>query len=143
MQAFMRAISMDVLPNTPQHTVIFNYGLGDAQVSWLGCHTIARSAGASMYASNVREGNETLSGFPFITDATILTALGDNLIQGWNFGAPQAPFVNIPPNKATDAHELVRRTPTAQLQMATFFWQGQIINACNGTCFINSTTEYL
>jgi hypothetical protein len=84
-----------------------------------------------------------LSGFSFISDDTVLSASGANLIQGWNFGALPAPFINIPPNSSTDAHELVRRTPTAQQQMATFFWQGKIINACNGTCFINSTTEYL
>lgn len=81
LQAFVRAISREPLPNTPPHTIIFEYGLGDAQVSWLGCQTIARSAGSSMFASNVREGNETLSGFPFVSDTTVLSGVGNNLIQ--------------------------------------------------------------
>jgi hypothetical protein len=98
LQNYMRAISIDPLPNTPPHTIIFHYGMGDAQVSWLGCHTIARSAGASMFASNVRwgmpalrvvvdatqvhhgllsrVGNETLSGFNFYPDDAVVTGTG-------------------------------------------------------------------
>ena len=39
-------------------------GLGDAQVSWLGCQTLARSTGQiSMFQSNAREGNETFFGY--------------------------------------------------------------------------------
>lgn len=30
------------------------YGLADAQVTWLGAHTMARSVGASIFQSNVR-----------------------------------------------------------------------------------------
>jgi len=122
------------LPNTPSHRSIWHYGLGDAQVSWLGAHAIALSAGASMYASNVREGNETLTQFNLIADSTVLTT--GNLIMGFDYGLPQVPFVNIPPNDGYDAHECPRRTPEAQQQMAHFFITGEIINTCNGACTV-------
>lgn len=53
-----------------------------AQVTWLGQQSIARSAGAFMYSSNVAEGNETLSGYQFISDSTVLTTPGQHLVQG-------------------------------------------------------------
>jgi hypothetical protein len=130
---YLHAISRSPLPNTPAHTVVFNYGLGDSQVSWLGCHTLARSVGATMFVSNVAEGNESLAEFPQVPDTTVLGQY-QHVVQGWDFGAPQVPFVNIPPNEATDTHEFTRRAPTSQAQMAHFFYTGQIINACGGPC---------
>jgi len=51
--------------------VVMHYGVGDAQVNWLGAHSLARSAGASMYASNVPVRNQTIEpglGFPLLGD---------------------------------------------------------------------------
>lgn len=125
--------------NTP-HQVLIHYGLGDAQVSWLGAHIEARSVtqgGAFMYRSNVREGNETLYGFDFI-DSDDTVEPGGNAIQGYDWGAPVAPFVNRPPSKATDAHEKPRRDPRAQEMMNLFFRTGQVKNECAGPC-VNKT----
>ena len=74
------------LPGTPSHRVIHHYGLGDHQVTWLGCHAIAASTGAAMFASNVREGNETLSYFAPVPDSAVLTT--GNAIVGVDFGFP-------------------------------------------------------
>jgi hypothetical protein len=74
------------LPGTPSHRVIHHYGLGDHQVTWLGCHAIAASTGAAMFASNVREGNETLSYFDTVPDSAVLTT--GNAIVGVDFGFP-------------------------------------------------------
>lgn len=131
---YLHHISRDPLPNTPGHTVIGHYGLGDAQVTWLGMLTIGRSIGAHMFESNVREGNETLFGFPFIKDTDTLSTPGQHLIQGWDFGAPQVPFVNVPAPRATDAHEKPRRTLTAQEQTHRFLTEGVVYNACGGAC---------
>jgi hypothetical protein len=131
---YLHHITRDPLPGTPLHTVIFHYGLGDAQVNWLGTEFLARSTDAHMFESNVREGNETFFGYTMIGDDDILTQPGQNLIQGWDFGAPLAPFVNIPPNSTTDTHEKTRRTITAQTQMHRFFTEGVIFNACGGPC---------
>lgn len=138
--AYQRGISIDPLPNTPAHTIVYNYGIGDAQVTWLGAHTIARGAGAKMYASNVRVANETLSGFEFIPDDTVLTAVGDNLILGFQFpGTLPVPFINIPAAESTDVHGKVHKTPQSVSQRAQFFWRGQIVNPCGGPCISNFT----
>lgn len=129
---YIDAISLNLLPNTPKHNVIMHYGLGDEQVSWLGMHLIARSTDAHMFAGNVKEGNETLYGFPFENDTAVLTDA--NLVQGYDYGLPVVPFVNTPPTYKTDAHEFPRRTPSAQQQMHTFFTTGNIVNYCKGPC---------
>ena len=121
-----------VLPGTPSHRAVWHYGLGDAQVTWLGCHTVSRSASASMFASNVREGNESLAYFPSVADDAVLTS--GNLVMGFDFGFPVVPFVNVPPNDGHDAHECPRRAPAAQAQMKRFFETGEIVNTCGGAC---------
>ncbi len=122
----------NTLPGTPSHRVIWHHGLGDAQVSWLGAHAIALSAGAVMFKSNVAEGNETLSQFTFVEDAAVVTS--GCAIVGFDYGFPIVPFQNTPPTNGIDAHECPRRTPAAQAQMAHFFFTGEIINTCGGAC---------
>eukprot|EP00047_Mylnosiga_fluctuans_P021609 m.106925 g.106925 ORF g.106925 m.106925 type:complete len:638 (+) comp8960_c0_seq3:39-1952(+) len=134
---YLSHVSADPLPNTPAHRIITHYGVGDAQVSWLGMYILARSVNASMYSSNVRVANETLFGFNYVSDNTVLTE--GNLIQGWRFtGVPNPPLINIPPDKATDTHERPRRTKTAQAQTHRFLATGEIYNACGGPCVDNS-----
>ena len=87
-----------------------------------------------MFASNAVEGNETLSYFRTVPDATVLTT--GNAVMGIDFGFPTVPFVNIPPSAGPDAHECPRRTPAAQAQMARFFATGEIANTCGGTCVL-------
>lgn len=82
---YMHHVSRDLLPNTPGHRVLLHYGLGDAQVTWLGGMLLGRSIGAHMYTSNVREQKEDLFGSEMINDHTVLTG-NESLIQGWNFG---------------------------------------------------------
>ena len=120
------------LPATPAHRAIFHYGLGDAQVTWLGAHAVALSAGAAIFASNAREGNETLDHFIAVADDAILTS--GNLVMGFDYGFPAVPFINVPPSDGFDAHECPRRTPAGQAQMAHFFETGEIINTCGGKC---------
>ena len=120
------------LPNTPAHRAIFHYGLGDAQVTWLGAHAVALSAGASIYASNAREGNETLGQFAAVADDAVLTE--GSLIMGFSYDYPVVPFINVPPDTGFDAHECPRRTPAAQEQMHRFFTSGEIANTCGGEC---------
>ena len=49
------------------------------QVTWLGAHAIALTAGAVMYSSQRREGNESLSEFTLVSDDTIVRS--GNVIQ--------------------------------------------------------------
>jgi hypothetical protein len=128
-------MSSGTLPNTPAHRVIMHYGLGDHQVTWLGAHAIAMSAGCKMFQSNVHEGNETLAQFVKVADSDVLR--DGNLIMGFDFGFPVNPFVNQPPTSGPDAHECPRRAPEGQQQMAHFFETGEIINTCGGACVLN------
>jgi hypothetical protein len=85
-----------------------------------------------MFQSNVREGNETLVGFPFVNDNAVLTS--GSVVVGWDFGSPTVPFVNLPPSKEYDTHEDPRRTTTAQEMTHLFLTQGLIKNVCGGAC---------
>ncbi|ETO07439.1 hypothetical protein RFI_29953 [Reticulomyxa filosa] len=130
-------MSDDPFPATPKHSVLIHYGLGDAQVSWLGAEEIGRALNAYMFESNVAEYNETLFGFQFIPDSKVINVTqfpGSHLIQGWNFNEPQVPFVNRPPDCADDTHEFTRRQATAIQANHVFWTQGLIYNACNGSC---------
>jgi len=112
------------LPNTPSHRAIWHYGLGDAQVTWLGAHALALSAGAVMFKSQTSVGNESLAHFSFVPDDAVLTS--GNAIVGFDYGFPTVPFVNVPPTDGIDAHECPRRTPSAQEMMAHFFITGAL-----------------
>lgn len=78
------------LPNTPSHRAIWHYGMGDAQVSWLGAHALALSSGAVMFASQPSVGNESLGHFSFVPDDAVLTT--GNAIVGFDYGFPTVPF---------------------------------------------------
>jgi len=125
---YMDAITGDPLPDTPVKTVLMNYGLGDAQVSWLGCHTLARSLNSSMFSGNVREDYEILFGFG-LADSTNGATSG-SVVVGFNFSAPTVPQTNIPPNSSFDTHECTRRDPRGMLQIHTFFSTGVIVDPC-------------
>jgi hypothetical protein len=70
---FMRSLSQSPLPNTAPHEVLLQYGLGDAQVSWLAAQAIARSADAVMYSSNAQEHEEKFFGFEMLSDEMVVT----------------------------------------------------------------------
>ena len=78
------------LPGTPSHRAIWHYGLGDAQVTWLGAHALALSAGAVMFQSQPAVGNESLAHFSFVPDDAVLTT--GNAIVGFDYGFPTVPF---------------------------------------------------
>ncbi|KAL5466810.1 hypothetical protein EMCRGX_G030960 [Ephydatia muelleri] len=139
--AYMASITQNPLPGTPTHTVLYQYGLGDAQVNLLGLYSVARSAGAVMFESNVREQfylsdgeivTESLFGFSFIPDNATVTK--GAVAVGFSCGAPPEPTDNIPPNKDFDTHNGPRETKSAQDQMYLFFEYGEIHNLCAGPC---------
>jgi hypothetical protein len=79
-------IAAPVDARTPAHRIVSHYGLGDHQVTWLGAHAVARTAGAAIFASNVREGNESLAYFDSVPDDAVLTQ--GSLTMGFDFGFP-------------------------------------------------------
>jgi len=129
---YMSSINKDPLPNTQPHDVLLHYGLGDAQVTWLAAHAIARSVDAVMYSSSAKENNEHFFGVELLADNVNVT--GRSGIQGWDYGSAQAPLFNVPPSEDGDTHECPRRDDRAQVQMGQFFLTGVISNVCGGTC---------
>ena len=132
---YLRAISAAPLPGTPAHRVVFQHGLADAQVTWLGVRYASYSTGARMFASNAGQGNESLAHFTRVPDAAVVS--DGNLAMTWDFNSPAwaQPLVNLPPvNSSADTHGWTRQQPTAQAQMAEFFATGGIINTCGGRC---------
>ena len=135
---YVSHINKDLFPNTPMHSILFHYSLGDAQVTWLGAEQLGRAAGCYMYKSQVPEYNETLYGFQFIEDSVVInTSIAADankcVIQGWNYNVPQVPFVNKPPEGA-DTHEYTRRQTTSQAANYKFWNEGIIYNPCGGPC---------
>lgn len=145
--AYAAAITRQPLPNTPVHSILFQHGLRDAQVSWLGVQTLARTAGSAasvagangqafMFSSNVNDGNQTLAGqFAFLPDNATVSGPGIAAIMTWDFFPGQPDYeINVPPPTDTDTHEMTRRDPRAAAQMARFLATGEVVNTCGGPC---------
>merc|ERR1712032_1526345 len=110
---------------------------GDWQVTWLGTQQMGRSIGAIMYESNVAEYNESIYSMDFVKDDFTINTFedpGHAMIQGWNFGEPQVPFVNLPPNEGDNVHQWSAQQFEAQVAAWKFYEEGIIENVCGGPC---------
>ena len=113
------------LDGLPQHQILMQTAIGDAQVTTLGGQMAARAYGASLIETPVRPvwGMETqASGWE-----------GPALVEV-DFGVPAVPFTNVPPDSEYDTHEDTRRNPPSQEQLWTFLTTGQVVNYCDGAC---------
>lgn len=119
-----RTVNEDPIQDTPAKDVLLQVGIGDAQVTTLGAHIMARAYGAKLIEAPVREvyGLETVAS----------GHTGSALVE-WDYGIDE-PFISVPPSKDTDPHEWVRREVASQQQMHTFFETGEVINYCEGMC---------
>ena len=134
---YLTHITKEPFENTPIHTVMMHYGLGDGEVTWLAAEQMGRTLNASMFISNVHEPNETLYGFNWINDDFKINTTnnpGMHIIQGWNYPVPNAPFINIPTNCTTNTHQYTRRQPDAQRAINDFFTKQIWYNPCNSSC---------
>ena len=133
-------INKDLFPHTPMHSVLLHYSLGDTKVTWLGAQQLGRAAGCLMYESQRAEYNVSVAGFERIGDEVVIDTLAGGgkemdkcLIQGWDYGEPQVPFINKPPT-AGDTHDWTHKQDDAQAANFKFWSEGIIYNACNGPC---------
>jgi hypothetical protein len=126
---------MNLLASQPEKAALFQYGLGDSQVSWLGTYAQARSINAAAFRSQVLEGNETLYGFDLFDDDEVIPP-GRSAIMGVSYPdyAGPAPMTNTPPAGETDTHGFPRTDSRALSQMDRFFRTGEIANYCEGPC---------
>jgi len=121
---YLHAITEEPLEGVGTKDVLLQVAIGDAQVTTLGAHIMARSYGAKLIEDPAREvfGLETVpSGHT-----------GSALVE-FDYGLYEPPE-NIPPDADQDPHESPRRDAAGQLQMHTFFSTGVIEHYCEGPC---------
>ncbi len=120
---YTHRIVNDPLPGTPAHQVLMTAALGDHQVTTLGAHHMARSAGVGHLDTGIRE----IWGLPAFRDG----ATGSALVE-YDFGLPTDPVCNLPQSACDDPHGKLRRLPAAREQIDTFLRTGEIGNFCDG-----------
>ena len=121
---YLNTLNQAPLPDTPAKSVLLQVAIGDAQVTTLGAHVMARSYDAKLIEDPAREvwGVETVpSGH-----------MGSALVE-FDYGLSE-PVENIPPDDEHDPHESPRREAAGQLQMHHFFSTGAIEHFCEGPC---------
>ena len=120
-----RAMNQEPVDGAPATEVLLQVAIGDAQVTTLGAHIMARAYGAPLIEDPVREvwGLETVAS----------GHMGSALVE-WDYGLEE-PVVNVPPDEAQDdPHEYPRRSPPGMEQLAHFLHTGEILHLCNGPC---------
>jgi hypothetical protein len=121
---YLNSVTHDPIEDTPEKDVLLQVAIGDAQVTTLGAHIMARAYGAALIEDPVRPvwGLETVpSGH-----------VGSALVE-FDYGLHE-PVENLPPDDEQDPHETPRRDAAGQLQMHTFFETGVIEHFCDGPC---------
>ena len=90
--------------------VLSQVGIGDAQVHLEGSRWQARSAGLSLIQDPVSD--------VFGLDTQSTPYVGSGYVEV-DYGVPVGPDVNLPPDKSTDTHECVRRSPSCRSRWST------------------------
>jgi len=114
---------LNPLPNTPPHEVLMTAALGDHQVTTLGAHHMARSAGVVHFDSGLRE----VWGMETVTE----DHMGSALVE-YDFGLPPDPICNLPQSACEDPHGRLRRLTSARDQLDHFLRNGEVVNFCDG-----------
>ncbi|MCB9763721.1 MAG: hypothetical protein H6739_28385 [Alphaproteobacteria bacterium] len=106
--------------------VLMQVGIGDAQVSTLGAHIMARAYGAKTIAPETRPiwGVEEAEA-PFT---------GSAIVEWYYPDGAEEPVENLPPDHDADTHECPRREPAAHEQLRDFVETGVINQYCDGIC---------
>ena len=120
---YANVIDGGLVPGSTPTRVLQQVAIGDAQVTTLGAHILARGQGARLIGTPVREvfGLETATG----------PHAGPALVE-WDYGL-EVPSTNTPP-QGEDPHEDPRRERAGQDQIDHFFRTGEVIDFCEGPC---------
>lgn len=123
---YAHALTEEPLPGTTAKQVLLHPAIGDAQVTPLGAHVMARAFGARTIAPQTRPiwgVEETASGWT-----------GSAIVEWAYSDVPEVPLLNVPPNADFDTHECPRRQPEAQAQIVDFLTTGVVNHTCDGPC---------
>lgn len=124
-------ITENRLPNTPEHHVLINCGIGDYQVSPLGAHILARA----VKARNLTPVNRSLFGLEEAAQVN-----GGNAMTEFDFHLPAVPAGNTAPSDpvtfpdASDPHDKIRQEAPVFDQTDLFLRTGTAKNFCSGKC---------
>jgi len=121
---YANTITQAPLPDTPAKDVLLQVAIGDAQVTTLGAHVMARAYGAKLIEDPFR---------PIWGLDTVSSGHEGSALVEFDYGLA-VPFENTPPDIETDPHEYPRRDPAGQEQLHTFFQTGVINHYCEGPC---------
>jgi hypothetical protein len=121
---------------------LLDVGLGDHQVTPYQADVEARTIGASIHTPIVPKGRSPQANPSWGIPAIRSYPFGGSAIVYWDAGPALvnvAPLQNRPNSGKQDPHELVRRTPAARQQKATFLAGGGLLNTCGaGPCLAAS-----
>lgn len=123
----LRQMNQEPLPGVPAKQILIQDAIGDAQVTTLGAHNMARAYGAVTIGTPVAD----IWGVEVVESATE----GQSVIVEYDHGAPPVPTNNTAPDDEHDTHGDTRKKWAAQEQMAHFFSTGEVVNYCDGACF--------
>lgn len=125
---------LNLVARNPNKRALFDYALGDAQVTFLGAYFMARSMNAKIFRGNVHCHNETVPiyGFDVLESAGPVTE-GSVLIGYEYAGIGCGPIENIPPPKETDTHGRPRDDQRNKDNMISFFSTGAIYDFCGAS----------
>ena len=136
---YAQHMTTNPLPNTIKHTVLLDVGLGDHQVTPYQADVEARTIGASIHTPIVPAGRSpqanpswgipAIKSYPFNGSAIVYWDAGPSVVN-------VAPLQNHPNSGKQDPHELVRRTPAARQQKATFLAGGGLVNTCGAAACV-------
>lgn len=120
-----RLINETPLDGVPAKAILLQDAVGDAQVTTIAAHNMARAYGAKTIEPELR---------PAWNVEQVAGPYAGSVLAEYDHGAPPIPTDNTPPNDDFDTHEDTRRAWAAQEQMATFFATGMVENFCDGQC---------
>ncbi len=123
---WLRSMNETPGPGAPAKQVLLQAGIGDAQVSTLGAHIMARAYGAKTIAPETRPiwgVEEADGGF-----------VGSALVEWYYPDGATEPDENLPPDPEFDTHECPRREWAAKQQLLDFLVEGVVNQYCDGIC---------
>jgi hypothetical protein len=116
--------SMNELPGegAPAKTVLLQNALGDAEVTTLGGHLMARAYGASTIGPQTRE--------VFGVEEDQAPFEGSALVEWRYVDGAEEPLENVPPDGDYSTHDCPRREPAARAQLIDFLETGVVYQYC-------------
>jgi hypothetical protein len=144
---YAHRMTINSLPNTPQHQVLMNVAFGDHQVTDWQADVEARTIGAEAHAPVVYNGRwpnvdplwgiPRISSYPFQGSAIVYWDGGpvrpDPANPGQVLGTDPPPLANVPNTSGKDPHSLPRATPAEQ-QMVSDFLRPDVLSSISDTC---------